>query len=108
MDLLLFDWRNRYLGSIPHRGLTAPDVVIYGNTAYLPDEGTRYKQVRVTLTVDAVNPPVEATTKEPKCTGYYDDGRTGPRCCPRAGEYNGFGSDGPRLFTCPQSCGCHD
>lgn len=29
-------------------------------------------------------------------------------CCPRAEEYNGFGSDGPRLFVCPQNCSCHD
>jgi len=30
------------------------------------------------------------------------------RCCPRAGEYNGFGSDGPTTFTCPNHCSCHD
>lgn len=29
-------------------------------------------------------------------------------CCDRRGEYNGFGSDGPRLFECPRSCPCHD
>jgi hypothetical protein len=29
-------------------------------------------------------------------------------CCPRANEYNGYGSDGPRLFTCPKGCPCHD
>ena len=29
-------------------------------------------------------------------------------CCERGDEYNGFGSDGPRLFTCPKSCPCHD
>ncbi len=29
-------------------------------------------------------------------------------CCPRAGEYNGFGSDGPREFRCPKGCPCHD
>lgn len=33
---------------------------------------------------------------------------TGPKCCDRAGEYNGFGSDGPTLFTCPKHCSCHD
>jgi hypothetical protein len=32
----------------------------------------------------------------------------GPKCCDRAGEYNGFGSDGPPLFTCPKGCACHD
>lgn len=32
----------------------------------------------------------------------------GPGCCDRAGIYNGFGSDGPLLFTCPASCCCHD
>jgi hypothetical protein len=30
------------------------------------------------------------------------------KCCPRAGEYNGFGSDGPLKFTCPNHCECHD
>lgn len=29
-------------------------------------------------------------------------------CCSRMDEYNGFGSDGPWLFTCPKSCPCHD
>jgi len=29
-------------------------------------------------------------------------------CCGRAGEYNGFGSDGSLTFTCPKSCPCHD
>lgn len=29
-------------------------------------------------------------------------------CCPRAGEYNGFGSDGPLKFKCPKGCPCHD
>lgn len=29
-------------------------------------------------------------------------------CCERAGEYNGFGSDGLLLFVCPQHCSCHD
>ena len=29
-------------------------------------------------------------------------------CCGRAGEYNGFGSDGPLTFVCPKHCPCHD
>jgi hypothetical protein len=29
-------------------------------------------------------------------------------CCDRVGEYNGFGSDGPTKFTCPNHCPCHD
>lgn len=33
---------------------------------------------------------------------------TGPACCDRAGEYNGYGSDGPLLFRCPKGCSCHD
>lgn len=41
------------------------------------------------------------------CPG-FETGGTGPKCCDRAGEYNGFGSDGPTLFTCPKHCGCHD
>ncbi|HUR54283.1 MAG TPA: hypothetical protein VMZ71_09135 [Gemmataceae bacterium] len=46
------------------------------------------------------------------CLGTYSPNpgprAEGYRCCDRAGEYNGFGSDGPRLFTCPKSCSCHD
>ena len=32
------------------------------------------------------------------------------RCCARAGEHNGFGTDGPLLFECdqPGGCWCHD
>lgn len=30
-----------------------------------------------------------------------------PRCCARAGEYNGYGS-GPLSFICSVSCPCHD
>jgi hypothetical protein len=29
-------------------------------------------------------------------------------CCPRAEQYNGYGSDGPRIFTCPKGCSCHE
>lgn len=29
-------------------------------------------------------------------------------CCGRAGEYNGFASDGPTTFACPEGCACHD
>lgn len=36
------------------------------------------------------------------------NGGHGEPCCPRAGEYNGFGSDGPLLFRCPVGCTCHD
>lgn len=42
----------------------------------------------------------------PECVG-KGRGGTG-RCCPRAGEYNGFGSDGPLAFACPIGCSCHD
>lgn len=42
-----------------------------------------------------------------ECPG-HERGGTGPPCCDRAGDYNGFGSDGPLLFTCPKGCGCHD
>ena len=41
-----------------------------------------------------------------ECVG-HGRGGTG-RCCDRAGEYNGYGSDGPWLFVCPKSCSCHD
>lgn len=35
-------------------------------------------------------------------------GGTSPKCCDRSGEYNGFGSDGPPAFLCPNGCPCHD
>jgi hypothetical protein len=42
-----------------------------------------------------------------ECPG-HDRGGKAPRCCDRAGEYNGYGSDGPLLFVCPGQCSCHD
>jgi hypothetical protein len=42
-----------------------------------------------------------------ECPGHGRSGTAEP-CCDRKGEYNGFGSDGPRLFTCPKGCSCHD
>ena len=48
-------------------------------------------------------PPTKAET----CPGLAPDA-TGPKCCDRAGEHNGFGTDAPRTFTCPASCCCHD
>lgn len=41
-----------------------------------------------------------------ECVG-KDRGGSG-KCCDRAGEYNGFGSDGPLAFVCPNGCDCHD
>ena len=42
-----------------------------------------------------------------ECPGHHRGGKW-PSCCSRAGEYNGFGGDGPLLFVCPISCSCHD
>lgn len=42
-----------------------------------------------------------------ECPGHERGGMLAP-CCDRAGEYNGYGSDGPRTFTCPKGCSCHD
>jgi hypothetical protein len=42
-----------------------------------------------------------------ECPGHEQGGLLEP-CCERAGQYNGYGSDGPRLFTCPKGCSCHD
>ena len=42
-----------------------------------------------------------------ECPG-YDRGGKAPPCCDRAGQYNGYGSDGPLLFECPKHCSCHD
>lgn len=50
---------------------------------------------------DLVEALISATT-EPPCE------LRPVRCCERAGEYNGFGSDGPLSFTCPRGCACHD
>jgi len=45
----------------------------------------------------------------PVCSGHGGQHAESPRkCCDRAGEYNGFGSDGPLEFHCPESCSCHD
>lgn len=42
-----------------------------------------------------------------ECPGHGRGGTAEP-CCDRAGRYNGYGSDGPRLFRCPKQCSCHD
>jgi hypothetical protein len=42
-----------------------------------------------------------------ECSGHGRGGK-GAVCCHRAGEYNGLGSDGPLIFTCPKGCSCHD
>ena len=42
-----------------------------------------------------------------ECPGHKRGG-TRSRCCKRAGEYNGYGSDGPLVFICPRCCSCHD
>lgn len=52
-------------------------------------------------------PPASSPDPSAVCPGHGPHG-TGPKCCDRAGEYNGYGSDGPTLFTCPNHCGCHD
>jgi len=46
----------------------------------------------------------------PPCTGFeHNKGQPGAApCCARAGQYNGYGSDGPLLFDCPADCACHD
>ena len=42
-----------------------------------------------------------------ECPG-HGRGGTDPPCCDQAGRYNGYGSDGPTIFTCPNHCSCHD
>jgi hypothetical protein len=44
------------------------------------------------------------------CVGFDSDRKVGftEKCCDRAGTYNGFGSDGPTIFSCPKGCACHD
>lgn len=53
---------------------------------------------------DSKRPVVDPTTV---CCGHGPHA-TGPPCCENAGQYNGYGSDGPTVFTCPKSCSCHD
>jgi hypothetical protein len=31
-----------------------------------------------------------------------------PKCCERAGDHNGYGTDGKLTFHCEASCSCHD
>lgn len=50
--------------------------------------------------------PQPKSSPPDECPG-HERGGTKP-CCDRVGEYNGFGSDGPVLFTCPKGCSCHD
>lgn len=30
------------------------------------------------------------------------------RCCPKAGQYDGFNDPGGRVFACPKRCSCHE
>lgn len=53
-------------------------------------------------------PPAAVIVPGPRCPGHGGPGPHGEPCCDRAGTYNGFGSDGPLLFTCPKDCSCHD
>lgn len=55
--------------------------------------------------VGGPKPEVISIAKE--CPGHERGGKGKP-CCERAGEYNGFGSDGPLSFVCPNHCSCHD
>lgn len=50
----------------------------------------------------------ECTEKKKRTCRGHRNGNTGPPCCKKAGKYNGYGSDGPTIFTCPKSCSCHD
>lgn len=56
----------------------------------------------------AVRPPELVCPGFNPKVGTTDYRYTGPACCDRAGEYNGYGSDGPLLFDCPKGCPCHD
>jgi hypothetical protein len=74
---------------------------------------TEAGEVRVALPEGRLPALVEArphrcaSSHPDECPG-HDRGGTAPPCCERAGQYNGFGSDGPLLFWCPASCRCHD
>ena len=54
-----------------------------------------------------VETPRQRPDRSKVCPG-METGGTAPPCCDRAGEYNGYGSDGPTIFTCPAGCPCHD
>jgi len=123
MDALLFSKRGHYIGST--RITLVPEVIIWKGEAFIRDTvpvtpparesgSPRYRQVEVTFTATTIDVPAQKEAPAPgeRCIGYrsnFDPAKNapGPRCCERAGEYNGFGT-GERAFACPKSCGCHD
>ena len=76
----------------------SPAMFVLGPGMVLPSlpEMARFLGVRVAAPARCV------------CPGLRPAFDSGAACCTRAGQYNGFGSDGPRSFVCPISCPCHD
>ena len=68
-----------------------------------------YVEREMALEMKRIEDEEKASAKKEIKTECSGHGRGGTvECCPRAGEYNGFGSDGPLKFHCPKSCSCHD
>ena len=70
---------------------------IYGSSYNAGKETGKSMAIRRGVSGSPVAGAAISTGSAAKCT-----------CCERGDEYNGFGSDGPTIFTCPKSCTCHD
>lgn len=73
----------------------------------MADEIDRLRVPLAATAIPAAEPAASPPPASEWCIGFGREGSTF-RCCDRAGEYNGFGSDGPTSFTCPKGCPCHD
>lgn len=105
-----------FANPIPYRGFQGlfevPEALIDQSKILTDEQAQRaYDEAEsVPITEESVKQIVEyATHQRSQCPGYGPN-FTGQPCCDRAGEYNGFGSDGPYLFHCtqPGGCRCHD
>lgn len=76
---------------------------------YIPTTNAGAATVALASKLDGPRPPTcPGLVTVAKDELLADVGKKLGACCPRAGEYNGFGSDGPTTFTCPGHCRCHD
>lgn len=76
-----------------------------GGTVYEPLAMSAIEKIAAEETVEP--PAPKPVLDRPNVCRGMGGSASGPACCERAGEYNGYG--GPeRLFTCPKSCPCHD
>lgn len=114
--LFLFDdfanWVNTARRKFEHaRSLgirSREDIVCVDNAGRICRSGREFQRARDEGAFPVVCYAIDPTNDWPyECPGHGRGGTKSP-CCARAGQYNGYGSDGPTLFECPQHCGCHD